>query len=65
MSAVSKAQQRFFGAELARKRAGQATRTKLSEDVLEEFARTPAPRRKRLPERKNTRAKTAKHKKEK
>jgi len=49
MPAVSKAQQRFFGAELARKRAGKKTRTGLGESTLEEFAAT---RRKGLPARK-------------
>jgi len=41
MPARSKAQQRFFGAELARQRAGQRTRTGLSATQLEEFASTP------------------------
>jgi len=36
--AVSKAQQRFAGAELARKRAGKKTKTKMTEKQLEEFA---------------------------
>lgn len=49
MPAKSKAQQKFFGAELSRKRAGQKTRTKMSEKQLEEFAST---KRKGLPERK-------------
>jgi len=49
MPAVSKAQQRFFGAELARKRAGEKTRTGLSAGTLQEFAGT---RRKGLPARK-------------
>lgn len=40
MPARSKAQQNFFGAELARKRAGKRTRTGLSEAKLEEFAAT-------------------------
>ena len=40
MPAKSKAQQEFFGAELARKRAGKRTRTKLSETQLEDYAST-------------------------
>lgn len=48
MPAKSKAQQKFMGAELARKRAGKKTRTGLSENQLKEFAETP---RKRLPAR--------------
>ena len=47
--AKSKAQQRFMGAELNRKRAGKKTRTKMSEKQLEEFAAT---KRKGLPTRK-------------
>jgi len=47
--AVSKKQQRFMGAELARKRAGKKTRTKMTEAQLEEFAHT---KRKGLPARK-------------
>ena len=37
--AVSEKQRRFFGAELARKRAGKRTETGLSENKLREFAR--------------------------
>lgn len=48
MPAVSKKQQRFMGAELARKRAGKKTRTGMSEEQLREFAST---RRKGLPAR--------------
>ena len=48
--AKSKAQQRFFGAELKRKRAGKKTKTAMSEKQLEEFAST---KRKKLPLRKN------------
>lgn len=48
MPAVSQAQQRFFGAELARKRAGKRTRTGLSAEKLAEFAST---RRTGLPRR--------------
>ena len=40
MPAVSKKQQRFFGAELARKRAGKRTRTKLSTTEIRKFAKT-------------------------
>lgn len=40
MPAVSKAQQRFMGAELARKRAGKKTKTGMSEKSLKEFAST-------------------------
>ena len=47
--AVSKAQQRLMGAELARKRAGKKTRTGMSERQLREFAHT---KRKKLPARK-------------
>jgi len=39
MPAKSKKQQRFFGAELARKRAGKRTKTGLSEKKLREHAR--------------------------
>ena len=47
--AKSKAQQRFMGAELRRKRAGQKTQTGMSAKQLKEFASTP---RKGLPARK-------------
>ena len=46
MPAVSKKQQRFMGAELARKREGKKTKTKMTEKQLEEFAST---KRKGLP----------------
>jgi len=49
MPAVSKRQQQFFGAELARKRAGKKTKTKMSEKQLEEYAST---KRSKLPTRK-------------
>ena len=49
MPAVSKKQQKFMGAELARKRAGKKTRTKMTEAQLEEFAGT---KRKGLPKKK-------------
>jgi hypothetical protein len=38
-------QQRFMGAELARKRSGKATKTKMSEQQLEEFAAKPKGRK--------------------
>ena len=40
MPAVSKKQQGFMGAELARKRAGKKTSTGMSESQLEDFAST-------------------------
>jgi hypothetical protein len=40
MPAVSKAQQRFMGADLARARAGKKTRTGMSAKKLKEFAGT-------------------------
>lgn len=39
MPAKSEKQRRFFGAELARKRAGKKTRTGLSKAKLREFAK--------------------------
>jgi len=48
MPAVSEKQQQFMGAELARKRAGKKTKTKMSKQQLEEFAGT---KHKGLPER--------------
>ena len=51
MPAVSKKQQMFMGAELARLRASKKTKTGMSEKQLEEFAST---KRKKLP--KKTRA---------
>lgn len=39
MPAKSKAQRRFMGAELARKRSGKKTKTGMSESQLREFAR--------------------------
>ena len=50
--AKSKAQTKFFGAELARSRAGKRTRTGLSASKLREFAGT---KRKGLPARKGSR----------
>lgn len=52
MPAKSKAQQRFMGAELGRKRVGKKTKTGMSEKQLKEFASTP---RKGLPKRKGKR----------
>jgi len=49
MPAKSKKQQQFFGAELARRRAGKKTKTKMSEKQLEEFAST---KHKGLPKKK-------------
>jgi hypothetical protein len=49
MPAKSKAQQRFMGAELARKREGKATQTGMSEAKLSEMASAPKGT-KRLPE---------------
>ena len=40
MPAKSKVQQQFFGAELARKRAGKKTKTKMTAKQLEEYAGT-------------------------
>lgn len=48
--AVSKKQQMFMGAELARRRAGKKTRTKMTTEQIREFAAT---RRKGLPMRKS------------
>jgi hypothetical protein len=44
MPATSEKQRRFMGAELARKRAGQATKTSMSEQQLADFARKVEPR---------------------
>ena len=48
MPAVSKKQQQFMGAELARKRASKRTKTKMSAKQLEEYAST---KHKGLPKR--------------
>lgn len=48
MSAVSQAQQKLMGAELARRRAGEKTKTGMSEAQLKEYAGTP---RRGLPKR--------------
>lgn len=39
MPAETEKQRRFMGAELARKRAGKKTKTKMTEKQLEHFAR--------------------------
>ena len=39
MPSVSRKQQRFMGSELARKRAGKKTHTKMSEKQLRDFAK--------------------------
>ena len=53
MPAKSKVQQKFMGAELARKRAGKGTKTKMSEKQLSDFAGT---KTKSLPVRKKARS---------
>jgi hypothetical protein len=58
MPAKSKAQQRFFGAELGRKRAGKKTQTGLGEAKLEELATKP--KGKRLPEKVKAKVKAKK-----
>jgi len=45
--ARSEKQRKFFGAELGRKRAGKRTRTRMSEESLEEFAEKPVRKRKK------------------
>ena len=58
--AVSKRQQRFFGAELKRRRAGKKTRTNMTEAQIEEFAAT---KTRHLPlKKKSTKAKRKKKK---
>lgn len=47
MPAVSEKQRKFFGAELARKRAGKATDTGMSEAQLRDFAQKPRHKKKR------------------
>lgn len=47
MPSKTEKQQRFMGAELARKREGKATKTGMSEKELEEFARKPTGGKKR------------------
>jgi Protein of unknwon function (DUF3008) len=51
MPSVSQAQQRFMGAELARKREGKSTKTGMSESQLRDFAGT---KRSNLPARKSS-----------
>ncbi len=43
--AKTRRQQKFFGADLARKRAGKKTKTGLSEKKLREHARSPRKKR--------------------
>ena len=50
MPAVSRKQQQFMGAELARKRAGRKTTTGMTEKQLREFAGT---KQKGLPKKKH------------
>jgi len=48
MPSVSERQRKFMGAELARKRAGKKTKTKMTAKQLEEFASTKGlPKKKR------------------
>ena len=49
MPALTERQRRFAGAELARKRAGKKTKTKMTEEQLREFAAT---KKKKLRKRK-------------
>lgn len=58
MPAVSKKQQMFMGAELRRKRAGKKTKTKMTEQQIEEFAAT---KRKNLPTRADVRSYAKRH----
>lgn len=53
MPAKSKAQQRFMGADLARKRKGKKTKTGMTLSQLKDFAGTP---HKNLPARKKKKA---------
>lgn len=46
MPAKTKRQRRFFGAELARARAGKKTKTGLSKSKLKEFAKKPKGKKK-------------------
>jgi hypothetical protein len=41
MPAKTEKQRKFMGAELARKRAGKTTKTGMSEQKLEDFAKKP------------------------
>lgn len=45
MPATSERQRKFMGAELARKRAGEKTRTGMSERQLRDFAKKPKKRK--------------------
>jgi hypothetical protein len=45
MPATSEKQRKFMGAELARKRAGKATETKMTESQLEDFAKSVKPKK--------------------
>jgi len=58
MPAVSKKQQMFMGAELARKRAGKKTKTKMTEQQLKEFAET---KRKNFPTSKDIKSYGKRH----
>jgi len=57
MPPVSEKQRRFFGAELGRKRKGEATKTDMPEATMKEFATAPE---KKLPQRAPTLADRAK-----
>ena len=46
MPATTEKQRKFMGAELARKRAGKKTKTKMSETELEKFASKPKSKKK-------------------
>ncbi len=52
MPSTSESQRKFFGRELARKRADEKTDTGLPEHTLEEFAKKPITRRPARPRRK-------------
>jgi hypothetical protein len=47
MPSKTEKQRKFMGAELARKRAGKKTKTGMSEEELEEFARKKKRKKKR------------------
>jgi hypothetical protein len=47
MPSRTKRQQRFMGAELARKRAGKKTKTGMTEEQLRDFAKKTKKKRKR------------------
>ncbi len=57
MPSVSEKQRRFMGAELGRKRHGQATETGMKESQLRDFARKPLGKKKHH----KTRAKKSAH----